>query len=244
MIRPRITIGTWLVMLALVAGANAAADGAQWTDRQIDGLLGPVKSAATEVLHADSVTGKLWDIRESVESATYDPHGSLIERRTNSVDFIDVRRPERVDAQTVVLRSAMGDRTERRIFDSSGRLAEVTTFLGAGTSGEIYDQHRYKYSRGRVIEDDSIEGGKVSGFTLTECDRSGAVTREEYHYNGDKPPYPFALYRDYRFDQRGNWIRRSMYEFERDKGKLVLYGIFVRTITYYGDSPASSPPPR
>src|SRR5579863_722661 len=157
-----------IALALLLAASIARADGnaAPQTDRQIDDLSGPVKSLRFETLIFDTYTGKMDTERMPKAEVWYDQNGNLTEEKSYTPDFIDDRRPQRIDAQTRLLKSKMGDHLQHRIFDSSGRLIEEK--VTAGTSGtQTVSWTRFKYdSHGRSIEDDYITDGKVDGLTL------------------------------------------------------------------------------
>jgi hypothetical protein len=167
----------------------------------------------------------------------YDENGDLIEGKSYTPDFIDDRRPQRIDAQTRLLKSNMGDQRQHRVFDSSGRLIEEKD-TAATTGAQIVRWTRFKYdSNGRSIEDDNITDGKVDGFTLIKRDSRGNIVQMEFHLIGRHAPFPCDWYEDYKFDRHGNWIERRVYEFdpEADKPKRTFAEIDYRTIEYYDD---------
>ena len=48
----------------------------------------------------------------------YDENGDLIEEKSYTSDFIDDRRPQRIDAQTRLLKLNMGDQRQHRLHSS------------------------------------------------------------------------------------------------------------------------------
>lgn len=226
-----------IALAFLVAASIASADGnaAPQTDRQIDDLSGPVKSLRFETLVFDTYTGKMDTERMPQAEEWYDENGDLIEEKSYTSDFIDDRRPQRIDAQTRLLKSNMGDQRQHRVFDSSGRLIEEKD-TAATTGTQIVSWTRFKYDgHGRSIEDDNITDGKVDGFTLIKRDSRGNIVQMEFHLIGRHPPFPCDWYEDYKFDRHGNWIERRVYEFDPEAGKprRTFAEIDYRMIEYY-----------
>ena len=126
----------------------------------------------------------------------YNKNGDFIEEKSYTSDFIDDRRPQRIDAQTRLLKSNMGDQRQHRVFDSSGRLIEEKD-TAATTGTQIVSWTRFKYDgHGRSIEDDNITDGKVDGFTLIKRDSRGNLVQMEFHLIGRHRPFPCDWYED------------------------------------------------
>lgn len=226
-------------ILAMLAVPVSASQGAplQQNDREIDGLKGPVKIVNEEMTPVDAESGKLVDERIPVVEATYDADGNLTDRKSNETDFVDHVTPVRIDANTWLMRSNMGDHTRRRSFDWAGKLIEQTTFNGKDTSSPLLSKARYKYdSNGRVAEIESIrDNGNMDTVTVIKRGADGHTSQQEYRDSANKPPYASTYYDNYKVDAHGNWIERTGYEFDPSNGKPVrtLQGIYFRTITYY-----------
>jgi hypothetical protein len=221
----------------VMALAHAQGAPVRESDRQIDDLKGPVKIAKEEMQPADAESGKLDDERVPVVEATYDADGNLTDRKSNETDFVDHVTPVRIDADTWLMRSNMGDHTRRRRFDSAGKLAEQTVFNGKDTASPVLSKESYKYdSHGRVAEIESIsDDGNMDTVTVIKRDANGNTVQHEYREPKDKPPYASTYYDKYKVDARGNWIERTEYEFDPSNREptRTLKGIHFRTITYY-----------
>jgi hypothetical protein len=226
-----------LLLLAVPVLAHGQSVPVNQNDREIEGLKGPVKTAREEMQTVDAESGKLDDGRITVIEETYDAEGNLTDRKTNETDFVDHVTPVRIDANTWLMRSNMGDHTQRRSFDSGGKLVEQTTFNGKDTSSPLLAKARYKYDpNGRVAEIESIsDNGNFDTVTVIKRDADGRTIQQEYRDPADKPPYASTYYEDYKVDAHGNWIQRTEYEFDPSNGRPVrtLRGVHFRTITYY-----------
>lgn len=234
-----------LLLLAVLVSAHAENAAVNQNDREIDGLKGPVKIDTEEMQPVDAENGKLVDERIPVIEETYDADGDLTDRKSNETDFVDHVTPVRIDADTWLMRSNMGDHTRRRSFDSAGKLVEQTIFNGKDTSSPLLSKARYKYdSNGRVAEIESIsDNGNMDTVTVIKRDADGHTIQQEYRDPANKPPYASTYYEGYKVDVYGNWIRRTEYEFDPSNGRPVrtLRGIHFRTITYYGaNNPAAN----
>lgn len=225
-----------LLLLAVPALAHAQSAAVNQNDREIDGLKGPVKVAKEEMQPVDAESGKLVDERIPVIEETYGADGNLSDRKSNETDFVDHVTPVRIDADTWLMRSNMGDHTRRRSFDSAGKLVEQTIFNGKDTSSPLLSKARYKYdSNGRVAEIESIgDSGNMDTVTVIKRDADGHTIQQEYREPANKPPYASTYYDDCKVDAHGNWIQRTEYEFDPSNGRPVrtLRGIHFRTITY------------
>jgi hypothetical protein len=229
---------TALLVIVAVAAASGAAPAPQ-TDREIAELSGPAKSVRLEVQEFDKYTGKLDTERMPKLERWYDRAGNLLEEKYHTPDFIDDKHAQRVDAQTTLLKSNMGDKKRHRVFDSGGKLVEETIYTMDGTTWQVLDWSRFKYdAHGRRIETDNIRQGKVDGATLMTRDASGNLVRLEFHYNRNHAPFPCTWYEDYKFDRHGNWTERNVYDFDPEAGKptRTFSGIDYQVIEYYGDS--------
>jgi hypothetical protein len=223
--------------LALLASpARAGVGPVVQTDRTIAELAGPVKSVRLEVLRFDTYAGKLDTERMTKLEDWYDRAGNLIEEKYHTADFIDDKHPQRLDVQTYLIKSNMGDKKRHRVFDERGNLIEETIFIMNGASWQVLEASRFKYdTHGRRVETDDLHDGKVDGFTLIERDGTGNITRLEFHYNGNHAPFPCTTYEAYKFDGHGNWTKRRVYEFDPDSGKpaRTFSRIEYQVIEYY-----------
>jgi hypothetical protein len=226
-----------IALLALLASpARAGVAAAPQTDRAIAELAGPVKSVRLEVLHFDAYTGKLDTERMPKLEDWYDRAGNLIEEKYHTADFIDDKHPRRLDAQTYLIKSNMGDKKRHRVFDAGGMLIEETIYILNRASWQILEASRFKYdAHGRRVETDDLRDGKVEGFTLIERDGTDNIAGLEFHYNRSHAPFPRTAYENYKFDRHGNWTERRVYEFDPDSGKPphAFFGIEYQVIEYY-----------
>jgi hypothetical protein len=235
----RSTCLTIALLAMLVSRASGGVAAAPQTDRAVDALSGPVKSVRYEVLKFDTYTGKLDTERMPELEEWYDHEGNQVEEKYHTPDFIDDKHVHRVDPQTCLLKSNMGDKKRHRVYDSRGQLVEETIYTTDGKTWQVLDWSRFKYdAHDRRIETDDIREGKVDGTTLMKRDPDGNLVEMEFHYNGNHAPFPRTWYDSYKFDNHGNWIERHVYDFDPDNGKpaRAFTGIDYRVIEYYNDS--------
>ena len=226
-------------MLVALTCAAAAPTPAPETDLAIAELSGPVKYVRLEVLKFDKYEGKLDTERMRGLEAWYDRAGNLIEEKYYTPDFVDDRHPQRIDAQTYLLKATMGDKKRHRAFDSDGRLFEEIVYTRSGDGWELLDQTRFRYdSHNRVIESDQIRDGAIDGFILIKRDAVGNVVLQEYHFSGRRAPFPCTWYDTYKIDRHGNWTQRRAYDFDPEEGKpkRTFSGINYQIIEYYPGS--------
>lgn len=206
------------------------------SDRERDGLFGPVKSVLTEKEEeASGPKGKEID-KIFQSSATYDRNGNLLEDQANMTDFVRKRKVEHVDENTEKFHSAMGDSTEHYKFDTAGNLIETKTVYGDEKDNNSQTD-RYKYdSQGYMSEDDTVEpDGKVQSYIHYTYDAKGNLVKQENCLNGAKPPCATEEF-SYKFDAHGNWIRRAEKVSHVPSEDAYMYednGALDRTITYY-----------
>ncbi len=206
------------------------------SDRERDGLFGPVKSVLTEKEEeASGPKGKEID-KIFQSSATYDRNGNLLEDQANMTDFVRKRKAERIDTSTVKFHSAMGNSTEHYKFDAAGNITEMTVTYGEGKDAHS-NTSRYKYdAQGRMSEDDTVDDdGKVRSYILYTHDTKGNLVKQENCLNGAKPPCATGEY-TYKFDAHGNWIWRAEKDSHIPPEDAYMYednGPLVRTFTYY-----------
>jgi hypothetical protein len=83
---------------------------ANLSDRAIEESSGPVRSVRFEVLTFDTYSGKLDTERMPEPEDWYDRSGNLTEEKYHASDFIDDKHPQRIDAQTYLMKSNVGDK--------------------------------------------------------------------------------------------------------------------------------------
>ena len=202
------------------------------TDRDREELKGSVKTVVTEFEERSGGD------RRRLGSATYDRAGALIEDEDVTPDFVKTRRPERIDANTILYRSKMGNSVVRCRYDSRGNILREETWYGgkiAGPADEITD---FQYDANGFESQRNFLGpqGKLSGAFHYTRDAAGMVTEEDDWLNDPKSPHAHMLYR-YEFDARGNWVKRSETRsgVPDDDHQFGTSGTLVRTITYFDD---------
>jgi hypothetical protein len=213
---------------------------ANQTDCAIEELSGPAKSVRLEVLTFETDIGKLDTERIPQREDWYDRSCNLTEEKYHTPDFIDDKHPQRIDVQTYLMKSNMGNKRRHRVFDSSGKLLEETLTIDDSPNAELLNWTRFRYdAHGRVVESDYIRDDKVDGFTLMERDTKGTLAKLEFHLNGNHAPFPSTWYQDYKFDDQGNWTERRIYEFDPENGKpkRAFTGIEYQVLDYYDDAP-------
>lgn len=137
---------------------------------------------------------------------------------------------------------ALGDTWETRIEYGKGNFPARSVTTMADTSGMVV---RYEYDRrGRLVKEGSGSAeirNRYKGNVLRESIRK--YYREYYNDNGDMIRTVNIIIDDteggktregiidavYRYDERGNWIRRELYMEEE------LFAVWLRDIKYRGD---------
>lgn len=223
-----------LFAVALLAVATASASTIK-SERERDELKGPVKSVAVrwEANHKDEAGGIE---QRDLGITTYDTAGNVIDEKDFTADFIRDRKPERIDANTVIFRSVMGDEVLHYDFDAQGNVVELQKWYGAKAEGPADLMERTKYdAAGLAIESSSFETeGKLFDTTIFTRDAAGNVVVEEIRTAGSAPPFPRMHY-TYTFDARGNWTARLVKRenVPEDSYDYRYYGNLYRTIEYY-----------
>jgi hypothetical protein len=232
------------MIAALALGLCAATPVMMKTNRERDGLKGPVKTVSMrwQANHRDEY-GEI-DERE-LGSRTYDEKGNLTEDKRITPDFIADKKVEHVNANTAIFRSVMGNSVERYVFDPHGNMIECKRWYSEKPDGLPSIIERMKYDpAGTLIESEALSGeGKLFSTTLYTNDPAGNVVIEEDRPSGREPPFPRMHY-TYKFDTHGNWIakfvrRENVPEDSYDYG---YRGNLFRTIVYFEEAPASPTP--
>jgi hypothetical protein len=252
------------LLVALTLGLlSAAAVHAQkkQTDREFEGLKGPVKTVSVERV----VLGGPWarqaeGPRDIADSATYDAEGNLINDEVYD---------------------AVGTLLLKRVFSTGGADKVVDTYaapksdppnLGGGDITRPADppkegprlilraseRYKYKYDDKGNIRELTIEGeGRVKIRAVYKLTRG---RKEWLYYTDGKDPYYRRVdtldargnvvqyeefdtvgmeakysYTAYEFDARGNWVRRvrSAWTTEEGKPRFVPVHVEYQTIVYF-----------
>lgn len=229
-------------LLALAGCESEAPTAVFKTDRDREELKGAVKTVVVEFEGLKDRYGQI--DRHRLGSSTYDEAGNLVEDEDVTPDFVKKRKPQRVDADTVIFHSVMGDSTEHYVYDAQGNVLEESVRFGTRTSGAPDQVIRHKYdAQGREIERDFMgPGGKLGGALVYTRDKDGNIAAEEDWLNDPKGPHAKMTY-SYDFDAGGNWIRRrETREPLADNYPYGPVGTLIRTITYYGDGGGAAKP--
>jgi hypothetical protein len=209
------------------------------TDRDREELKGPVKTVVTESESAEPGEAE----RRRLGSATYDRAGNLVEDEDVTPDFIKMRTPERLDANTVRFHSKMGDSIARYRYDARGNILREEIWYGAKIAGPADEITEFKYDgNGMETERDFLNPqGKLSGVFHYTRDAAGQIAEEDDWLNDPKSPHAHMLYR-YDLDAHGNWTRRSETRsgVPGDNHQFGRSGTLIRTITYYDDVAAAA----
>ncbi len=232
-----------LLIVALALALCAAAPPMK-TDRERDGLKGPVKTISMrwQANHQNDY-GEMEE--RELGSRTYDEKGNLIENKDITPDFIADKKVEHVNANTAIFRSVMGNSVERYVFDPHGNLIECSRWYSEKPDGPPSIIERMKYdSAGALVESQALDGdGKLFSTTLYTNDPAGNVAIEEDRPSGKEPPFPRMHY-TYKFDAHGNWIAKFVRRenVPEDSYDYRYRGNLFRTIVYFAD--ATSAPSR
>ena len=223
-------------LVALPIAACAPPQPRDKTDAERAELNGPVEEVST-TFRADR-KDRYGDVDErALGLERFDRQGLLIEDEDYTPDFVKKRRPKHIDRNRTYFQSAMGDSTERYVFDTKGNVTETDIWYGSTTTGAPAQIVRAKYDdRSCRIEQTFIDpDGKVGGGSTYQCDGGGNIVREDEWLNNPRRPHAVSTY-SYDFDAHGNWIKRyqkrtGVSDDSYDYGKV---GTLIRTITYYG----------
>lgn len=218
-----------VVLLAATVGASAQA---RQSDCAGDELAGPVHTVVTTMQTIQTgADGKPDTSQVLVADATYDRACNLVAIKEYKGDFVDDQHFQRVDANTVIVHSNMGDRSESDRYDERGRLAESRT---ANAKGEFVEHSLYYYDAGdRVIRVDSLDAaGKPDGFTIFSRDSAGHIDRQVVHFGDGRSQTTISRYE---FDRYGNWTKEFDSGDDPDHAEQGIRprDILFRTITYY-----------
>ena len=223
-------------MTALVAGANRTS--APKTDRDRDGLRGPVKSVSTrwQANHKD----EYGNVEErELGTTTYDADGNLVVHHELTPDFVRDITPERHGTSETLFRSRMGSSVQRYQYDAAGNLIQRQTWYGENARGLPSMTERFTVdAAGRVIEEETFPGdgtGKRFDVRVYTRDADGNVVVEEIRPEGKPAPYPRMHY-TYQFDAHGNWIAKLVMRenVAEDTYDYRYAGNLYRSITYFG----------
>ena len=237
-----------VILLAIVSSAAlSGVAAAPQLDRDRAELIGPVKMTVSEFQTLKGYDGNPPDpYRTPAGTDIYDRAGNLVERKHFTTDFIDDQHLQRIDPETVVIRSNMGDKRQLMKFDPTGKLVRLQVFIGADGKGSMLEDTRYKHdAKGREIEEDLFdEDGKPGGVIIITRDQAENVIEREYRF-GHAVPFPEVRYYKYEFDSRGNWIKQiqSGNDPEHNQKDIAPVGILFRTITYFDSAAPPAQPP-
>jgi hypothetical protein len=232
-----------LLIVALALALCAAAPPMK-TDRERDGLKGPVKTISMrwQANHQNDY-GEMEE--RELGSRTYDEKGNLIEDKDITPDFIADKKVEHVNANTAIFRSVMGNSVEHYVFDSHGNMIECKRWYSEKPDGPPSIIERMKYdSAGTLVESQALDGeGKLFSTTLYTNDPAGNVVIEEDRPSGKEPPFPRMHY-TYKFDAHGNWIAKFVRRenVPEDSYDYRYRGNLFRMIIYFGEGTASPAP--
>jgi hypothetical protein len=211
------------------------------TDRERDGLKGPVKTVSMrwQANHRD----EYGEIEErELGSRTYDEKGNLTEDKEITPDFVADKKVDHVNANTAIFRSVMGSSVERYVFDPHGNMIECKRWYSEKPDGPPSIIERMKYdSAGTLVESQALDGeGKLFSTTLYTNDPAGNVVIEEDRPSGKESPFPRMHY-TYKFDAHGNWIAKLVRRenVREDSYDYRYRGNLFRTIVYFGEATAS-----
>jgi hypothetical protein len=235
---------TRILMIVALALGLCAATPVMRTDRERDGLKGPVKTVSMhwQANHRD----EYGEIEErELGSRTYDEKGNLIEDKEITPDFVADKKVEHVNANTAIFRSVMGSSVERYVFDPHGNMIECKRWYSEKPDGPPSIIERMKYdSAGKLVESEALDGeDKLFSTTLYTNDPAGNVVIEEDRPSGKESPFPRMHY-TYKFDAHSNWIAKIVRRenVPEDSYDYRYRGNLFRTIVYFGEAMASPAP--
>lgn len=243
------------LLAALVLGSTlTAAAYAQrpQTDRDFDGLKGPVKSLKVESA-ALKMQGKGYveERRTLNEKVTYNAEGNRADDELyfgsdgallvkNVYRYVGGERLADVQQRDPVIElpnSSMrvgGDMRPfsekyRYKYDEQGRVKEMTVERG----GRVRIRNTYEYRNGQMeMRAHKGGGNKVTFRRVDRFDAQGNLvgsTAFNLDLDGSVEQYSYT---DYEFDARGNWVKRLVRESGGD-GEPEWRSVEYRTITYF-----------
>jgi hypothetical protein len=244
------------VLLLSTLSISAAIAQHRKSDREHDGLNGPVKTVSIEVTKLSTKSGKLVEDRPAlIYTLDYDPQGNRVKQVIHS-NYDDIVYPDRTANTRISYHyDSEGNRTEshfnpnllgdvktgrvRWVFrhDQNGNrieealyghnrnsLSNVQTLLSTYT-------HTYDDMGNKVESNMIVRGALYYKWEYTNDEKGNVLEMTCYKRN----KFDQRMAYDYKFDGRGNWIRRITGKAVTKNGRTYYEPIEVtyRTITYY-----------
>lgn len=228
-----------LILAALLLTLCLPAHARQQTDREREGLVGPVKTVSSEKIDpADDSHGvKEPERRQPLDTVTFDERGREVSRRIYSdYGFLIGTETETYDAAGRLVESSL--EAEEKVYrsrevyryDDASRLFEKLTYEGGGKDA-LKETYTYDAS-GRPAEVVLSYRGEEGGRTKYKYDEKGKVIEVSFYTPTGKPAVApvgpcFGAHRlDYKYDARGQVAEQCAFEPD---------GSLKRTITYLYD---------
>lgn len=218
----------WPALSACLLLAAAAAAAQKQTDREHQGLLGPVKSVETYVVNytlrgGKTVRGARVPWQKAVyagdgrltESVTHDPRGGVLERLVYTFD--ESNRPTGYEEYaSAVDRTLTAARRHVYEVDAAGRRTEYRVYE---TDGSPAGRFTYKYDGGGNLAEEAYyyHTGKLGGRTVYAYDAGGRrVAQTTFDGEGN-----VAWKAVWSYDERGRVAEDVRYEGEKLRYRIV-----------------------
>jgi hypothetical protein len=246
------------VALSLIIVLVPFANGQDKTDRELDGLVGPVKSTHVETVLMECVSGEFVEEERFTSSEEYDLSGRVIGNRNRFNRSDPISRMLYYPFEESVTRIEKPVYWENGIppfwkhgaliytdvytYDNQSRRAEHVNYRADGAvqsrSIVIFDEHE------RIAETKSYNAdGALSGWNRIKYDERGNQV-ESAHFKEDGTvvdvqqrgcSYLHKFIFTYEFDSAGNWIKQVISKPVLKGGQfsLVPYAFKYRAITCY-----------
>ncbi len=232
-----LAIGLIIALLTLATNLDAHAQNE--SDREQDGLIGPVRTVIWEWASVKCVAGKCVEGERAVTSRQkYEPGGSVVGGRGRP-DVDDPRTRmrlypfdesiPRIESPTYAEDGSLLY-TEVYTYDNKGRRAEHVSYDAGGAVRYreliVFDKH------GTLAEENNYDGkGRLEGWTkITRDERGNVIEGEE-----GEGSFRRIVASSYELDYMGNWVKakRSSSVFKDGRLTSEAYTVEYRTITYY-----------
>jgi hypothetical protein len=196
----------------------AVANAQQISDRERDGLIGPVSSVTTYRAHASIESGRLVEGAKSyLGFCDYDRSGKKVTGRTDPKYFLNCYN----NVERIISYDANGNKTEtfvltdRHSGNPRGKWVDISNTKGLIIETLIYNAK-----------------GKLSWKCSNRYDEYGHLI-EILCYKGDEPVSRYTS--TYEFDTRGNWTKQVelKWPLKSDKAEAESAIINYREIFYY-----------
>lgn len=240
-----------VVLLASVFGvAPARQQQRPPTDRDVEGLVGPVKRVEEEEAEGREVSGRLVEQgRRPTRSVTFDKQGRMVGRRATGLGpdtreqtffYEKQKRYARHSLPLAMSLPGIPKRTYERLsvtlfrYDEAGRALHVEVYRDEeATPRALTQKWRYVFdAEGRLAESVLYTPEGRAGLRAVYTYGAGRHPEGARHYAGSEPTPEVTRYA-YTLDARGNWTKRVADTTLADGKGTRRIRITYRDLDYY-----------